>query len=65
MANTVKLNVVVSDAEMVATVLQQVQRSSLAGEITIAVQPSGSQRGPISQPDSAAGQFRSKVIQGL
>jgi hypothetical protein len=65
MANSVRLNVVVSDAEMVATVLQQVQRSSLNGEVTVTVQPSASQRVRVSGSDIVAGEARHKFIQGL
>ena len=65
MASAVKLNVVVTDAELVATVLQQVQRSSLNAEVTVTVQPSASQRVPVSSAGSDAGDARRKIIQGL
>jgi polysaccharide deacetylase 2 family uncharacterized protein YibQ len=63
MPNTNKLNVVVTDAELVATVLRQVR--DFNGEVTVAVQPSSSQRVPVSSPDSVAGEARHKIIQGL
>lgn len=65
MANPVKVNVVVADVELIETVLQRVQHSSFSGEITVAVQPTSSQRVPVSQPETAAGIFRHKIIQGL
>jgi hypothetical protein len=65
MANSARLNVVVTDAEMIATVLQPVQRSSLDTEVTVTVQPAASQPIPVNKPALAVDISRFKIIQGL
>lgn len=63
MSNPVKLNIVVADAELVATVLKQVERSHVNTDVVVSVQPSLSQ--PVRKPESDAGTERLKFIRGL
>jgi hypothetical protein len=63
MASPIKLNVVVADAELLATVIHQVQYTNPDIEVVINAPSSTSQ--PVSQPVTTAGTGRFKIIRGL
>lgn len=63
MTHPVQVNVVVTDAELVATVLEQVRRSHLDTEVVVTVQPSFTPS--VRRPDPDAGTDRFKFIRGL